>query len=93
VETRKILMSRNFCYLDPPKDDPPPEGIMVAPDVLHKGELRESMLPSSRPKGNESKGIEMPKDKEPGIISKHSKRKQPDNEEEIDLENVLIIVT
>ena len=38
AETRKILKSRNFCFLTPPKQNPPPEEIEVAPDLLCEGE-------------------------------------------------------
>ena len=43
AETQKILTSRNYHFLTPPKDTPPEE-IVVTPNVPRKGELRGSAL-------------------------------------------------
>lgn len=48
AETRKILTSRNYRFLSLlEKEDPPPEGIVVAPDVPREGESRGCALPMS----------------------------------------------
>ena len=48
AETRKILTLRNFHFLSLSEiADPPPEGIVVAPDVPREGESRGCALPSS----------------------------------------------
>jgi hypothetical protein len=41
--TRKILKSRNYRFLTPPKNNSPPEGIEVAPDSPPEGEDRGNM--------------------------------------------------
>ena len=38
AETRRILKSRNYCFLTLPKIDSPSKGIEVAPDLPHEGE-------------------------------------------------------
>jgi transposase InsO family protein len=68
TETRKILTSRNYCFLSPQMCSPPEETV-VTPDVLCKGESRGSALPPSDQ--TESRGKE----------SVGSKRKQPEEEE------------
>jgi hypothetical protein len=47
VETRKVLISRNFSFPVPQQRDPSPEEIVVAPDMPCEGELRGSAQPSS----------------------------------------------
>lgn len=48
AETRKILTTRNFRFLSLSEmKDPPPEGIVVTPDVPHEGESRGCTLPLS----------------------------------------------
>ena len=65
AETQKILTSRNYCFLSlSEKDDPPLEGITVAPDVLCEGVSRGCALPMS---------LDMQR-----IISESQKRKQED---------------
>ena len=45
AETRKILTSRNYCFLSNIENDPPEE-IVVAPDLPREGELTEGTLPT-----------------------------------------------
>ena len=48
AESRKILTSRNYRFLSlSSESDTPPEGIVVAPDILREGESREDAQPSS----------------------------------------------
>ena len=68
ADSRKILTSRNYCFLTPPTNSPPEE-IVVAPDVLREGELRGSAQPH------------VDKTKSQGDISAGSKRKQPEEDE------------
>jgi len=37
-ETRKVLTSWNFHFLNPPTTQTPPEEIEIDPDTLHEGE-------------------------------------------------------
>ena len=45
AETRKILTSRNFCFLSI-NNKTPLEEIVVAPEIPHEGEMQENMLPT-----------------------------------------------
>ena len=85
AETRKVLTSRNFSFIDPPSNDPPSEEIVVAPDVPREGESRGSAQPSctKTPKGNEPKDGVPSNGNEPGITCASSKRKQPEGDENI----------
>jgi hypothetical protein len=47
AETRKVLTSRNYQFLSPPKGTPSPEAIVVAPDAQCEGELGDGALPTS----------------------------------------------
>lgn len=42
-ESRKILTLRKYCFLSLSEENTPPEGVVVAPNVPHVGELRGSM--------------------------------------------------
>ena len=44
AKTRKILTSRNFCFLSI-DNKTPPEEIMVTLKIPHEGEMQENMLP------------------------------------------------
>jgi transposase InsO family protein len=77
AETRKILTSQNYRFLTP-QENSPPEEIVVAPDVPHEGELRGSAPPTSDPLIDQTES----RDK----ANAGSKRKQPEEEEYIDLD-------
>jgi hypothetical protein len=74
AETRKILTSRNFCFLSNTIQSPPEE-IEVAPDSQHEGELGESMLPTGNNSLKRKRGIE--EENEQKQIS-HTHRKRVD---------------
>jgi hypothetical protein len=42
AEMRKVLITWNFWNLDPLAQEPPPESIEVAPELLHEGSLEEA---------------------------------------------------
>jgi hypothetical protein len=55
AETRKVLTSRNICFLALTNDNTPPEPIVVTPDAPDEGESEGSMPPTSGNKGNSLK--------------------------------------
>jgi hypothetical protein len=63
AEMRKVLTSRNYCFLSPPKGNPLPEDIVVAPDVQHEGELRDSALSTS----GDPQGVQLTGDAPQGV--------------------------
>ena len=87
VKTRKVLTSQNYSFIDPPSNGPPPEEIVVAPNVPCEGESRGSMQPSctKMPKGNEPKDRILSKGNEPGIscTSSKCKCKWPEGDEKL----------
>jgi len=54
VETRKVLTSRNFCFLSLTNDYTPPAPIEVLPDAPIEGEPERSTLPTSGNKSDSS---------------------------------------
>ena len=54
AETRKILTSRNFCFLSLTNDETPPEPIAITPDAPGEGESERSIQPIS---GNKSDSL------------------------------------
>ena len=72
ADSRKVLTSRNFRFLSPPKDTPPEE-IVVAPDVPREGELRGSTQP--------------PGHKEPrGDVCGSKRKRSEKDEDDVDLD-------
>ena len=90
TETRKILTSWNYSFINPPSNDPPPEEIVVTPNVPCEGELRGSAQPSCTKtlKGNKPKDRVPSKGNEPGIscASSKCKHKQPEGDEKLDVD-------
>src|ERR1700678_1637685 len=54
AETRKILTSRNFCFISLTNDKPLPEPIAIIPDAPGEGESEGSTQPQS---GNKSDSL------------------------------------
>ena len=68
AETRKILTSRNYRFLNI-NEKTPPEEIEVAPDLPHEGEMRDDMLPTG---SNSQKRKRVEEEEEE--LPKHAKR-------------------
>jgi hypothetical protein len=64
-EMRKILTSQNFHFLTLTENNPPPEQIVVAPDLLLEGEMKGSAWltgPTKNLKQNESNSLKRKRD-------------------------------
>lgn len=68
-DTRKIHTSQNYCFLSITNESPPEE-IVIAPDILHEGEMEKSMLPT----GSNSQKKKRVDEEAPEILGKRVKK-------------------
>ena len=55
METRKVLTSRNICFLALTDNDTPPEPMVLLPDAPDEGESEAGTPPTSGNKGDSLK--------------------------------------